>query len=160
MFWVRSFLLFAFSLTVVSMISMVFSSPEILSSISRILFVMLASMTPNFFPKFCNSRVVSLHDFFIVSISIFRFWMVLFISFACLIVFSCNSLRDFHVSSLRASSCLSVFSYISLRELFMSFLKFSIIIMRSEFRSESCFSSVIVYSELAMMGELGSDDAK
>ena len=37
MFWVRSFLLFAFSLTVVSMFFMVSSTPEILLSISCIL---------------------------------------------------------------------------------------------------------------------------
>jgi hypothetical protein len=37
----------------------------------------------------------------------------LFISFACLIVFPCNSLRDFCVFSFRASSCLPVFSCIS-----------------------------------------------
>jgi hypothetical protein len=67
-----------------------------------------------------NSRAVSLSDFFIVSISIFRSWMVLFISFNCLVVFSCNSLRDFCVSSLRASSRLPVLSCISLRESFLS----------------------------------------
>jgi hypothetical protein len=42
----------------------------------------------------------------------------------------------------------------------MSFLKFSIIIMRSSFRSESCFSHVMVYPGVAMVGELGFDDAK
>ena len=42
----------------------------------------------------------------------------------------------------------------------MSFSMSSVIIMRNEFRSESCFSSVIVYPGLAMVGELGSDDAK
>jgi hypothetical protein len=46
MFWVRMFLHFAFSLTVVSMFPMVFSAPEVLSSISYILLVILASMTP------------------------------------------------------------------------------------------------------------------
>jgi hypothetical protein len=40
-----------------------------------------------------------------------------FKSFTCSVVFSCNSLRDFCVSSLRASTCLPVFSCNSLREL-------------------------------------------
>ena len=60
------------------------------------------------------SRVVSLCDFFIVSISIFRSWMVLFNYFTCLVVFSCNSLRGFCVSSLRASTCLPVHICMSL----------------------------------------------
>jgi hypothetical protein len=71
---------------------------------SCILLVILASMTPDLFPRFSISRVVNLYDFFIVSVSIFRPRMVLFNVFTCLVVFSCNSLRDFCVSSLRAST--------------------------------------------------------
>jgi hypothetical protein len=66
-------------------------------------------MTPGLFSRFSISRVVILCDFFIVSVPIFRHWMVLFHSFNCLVVFSCNSLRDFYVFSLRASNCLPVF---------------------------------------------------
>jgi hypothetical protein len=32
--------------------------------------------------------------------------------------------------------------------------------MRSDFRPESCFSGVMVHPVLAMVGKLGSDDAK
>jgi hypothetical protein len=149
---------FAFFLVVVFMLYMKSSALGILCSISCILLVMLASMAPDFFPRISISRVVSLHDFFIVSTSIFRSLMVLFNSFTFLDMFSYNSLRDFCVSSLRAPSCLSVFSCISLRELFMSFLKSSIIVMRSDVNSVSCFSGVMVCPGLAIVGEFGSDD--
>ena len=42
----------------------------------------------------------------------------------------------------------------------MSFLRSSLIIMRSDFKLESCFSCMIQYLELAVLGELGSGDAK
>jgi hypothetical protein len=50
------------------MFSMESSAPEILSSISCILLLMLTSMVPDFFPRISTSRVVSLWIFFIVSI--------------------------------------------------------------------------------------------
>ena len=39
-------------------------------------------------------------------------------------------------------------------------LDVSISILRCDFKSESCFSSVLGYPGLAVVGELGSDDAK
>ena len=69
------------------------------------------------------------------------------------------NLQDYYGRLLYFGS-LPVFSCISLRELFMSFLKSSIIIMRYDFKSESCFSGVLGYPGLAVVGELGSDDAK
>jgi hypothetical protein len=43
----------------------------------------------------------------------------------------------------------------------MSFLKSSIIfIMRCDFKSESCFSSVLWYQGFGVVGELVSDDSK
>lgn len=101
-----------------SMFSMVSSVSEILSTLSYFLLVILTSVTLGLFPRFSISRVSILCDFFIVSISIFKSWTVLFNSFTCLIVFSCISLRDFCVSSLWASTCLPVFC-IFLRELLM-----------------------------------------
>jgi hypothetical protein len=122
---------------------------------------MLASLTPDLIPRFSISRVVSFYNFLIVSTSSFRFWMALSISFTCLVVFSCNYLRDFCVSSL---TLVPVYfcspSCISMRELFMPFLKSSIIIMRCDFQSECCFLGMLGYPGLAVVGELGSDDAK
>jgi hypothetical protein len=42
----------------------------------------------------------------------------------------------------------------------MSFLKSSISIMSYDFKSESCFSGVLGYPGLAVLGVLVSDDAK
>ena len=106
------------------------------------------------------SRVVSLWVYFIVSTSIFRSWIVLFNSITCLVVFSCNYLRDFCVSSLRTSTDLAVFSCIFLSELLMPFLKSSTSIMRYDFKSKSCFSCMLGYPGLAEVGMLGSDDGE
>ena len=133
MIWVRGFLLFAFSLTVVSMFSKVSSAPNILSSISCILLVMylwfLISFL-GFYLQGCLPLVIS----FIVSSSIFRSWMVLVNSFTCLVVFSSNSIREFCVLSLKAYTCLPVFFCNSFMELFMSFLKSFLIVMRWNFK--------------------------
>jgi hypothetical protein len=82
--------------------------------------------------------------------------MVLLNSFTRLVVFSCPSLRDFCVSSLMV---FYLFNHVLLY-VFMSFLKSSIIIMRFDFKSQSYFSGVLGYPGLAVVGELGSDDAK
>jgi hypothetical protein len=42
----------------------------------------------------------------------------------------------------------------------MSFLKFSITLMRCDFKSESCFSGVLGYPCIDVLGELHSDDTK
>jgi hypothetical protein len=86
--------------------------------------------------------------------------MVLFNSFTYLVVFSFKSLRDIRVYFLRSSTCLPVFYCVSLRELFVSFLNSTITIMRCNFKSESCFSSLMGYPGIAVVGELGSDVAK
>jgi hypothetical protein len=95
-------------------------------------------MTPDLFPRHSISRNASICDLFILSTSILRSWVVLLNSFNCLVMFSCNSLRVFCVSSLMASTYLLVFSCISLKELSM-FLKSSISIMRSSFKSNFAF---------------------
>jgi hypothetical protein len=78
--------------------------------------------------------------------------MVLLNSFTCLIVFSCIVC----VSSLRASTYLPVFSCISLREIVMSSLRLSIIFIKWNFRSESCFPGMLGNPGLNVVGELGS----
>jgi hypothetical protein len=136
----------------VPMFSMESSATEILSSISCILFLMLASMVPDFFPRVSISRVVSLWVFFIVSNSPFRSYMVLFNSITCLIVFSCISLRT--------STSLTFFSCISLSELLKPLLISSTSIMRYDFKSKSCFSGVLGYPGLSELGVLSSDDGE
>ena len=75
------FLCFEFSLTIVSVSSKVSSTSEILSSVSCILLLMLASVVSYLFPRFSIFRVAPICVFFIVSTSIFRSWTALFNSF-------------------------------------------------------------------------------
>jgi hypothetical protein len=77
------------------------SAPEIFSSISCSLLLILASVTLELFSIFYISRFVSLYDF-----SLFLFLFLdserfLFNSFISFILFSCNSLRHFCFFSLR-----------------------------------------------------------
>jgi hypothetical protein len=78
--------------------------------------------------------------------------MLLFNSFTFLLMFFCISLRNLCLSFLRASICLVVLFCIYLNDLFLSFLKFCIFILRWDFKSESCFSGELWYSEIAMVG--------
>jgi hypothetical protein len=133
------------------------SAPEILSSISCIQLLMVKSMVTDFFPRVSISRVASLCVFFIVSTSLFMSWMVLFNSMTCLVVFSCNSLGNFCVSSLRSSTCLAVFSYVSLSGLLKSFVMSSTIIKRYAFKSGSSISGVLGCPGLSGVGVLHSD---
>ena len=86
---------FVFYLIVVPIFSMESSASVILSSMSCILVLMLASMVPDFLPRYSISSVALLWVFFIVSTSLFRSWMVLLNSITCLVVFSFNSLSFF-----------------------------------------------------------------
>lgn len=95
------------------------------SSTSSILLLRLVSMIAVLFLRLYICRVASICDPFIVSLSIFRSWAILFNSFSCLFIFSYISLWDLFVCSLRPSSCLLMFSWTSLRELFIPFLKAS-----------------------------------
>jgi hypothetical protein len=119
MFWVRSFFHFLWLLCPCLLWYLL---PEILSSISCILLVVLVSMTPDLFPSVSFSSVAFLCDFLIAYISIFRSWVVLFNSFSCLFVFSCNSLKDFCVTSLLASTCYLLYIFKAVIYVLLKFL--------------------------------------
>jgi hypothetical protein len=120
---------------------------------------MLASITPDFFPRFSSPLVSA----FVISL-LFPF-SFLYLAWFCSVpspVWLCLPVifKAFFVSSLRSSTYLAVFSCISLRGLLMSFLKSSTIIIRCDFKSHSCFSLVLRYPGLDVVGEVGSGDAR
>ena len=126
MFWVRIILHFLWLLYPCSLWNLLHLG---LSRPSLVLLLMLVSPVSYFFPRVSIYRVVSLWVFFTISTSILRSWMDLFNSVTSLVVFSCNSLWDFCLSSLRSSTCVAVISYNSLRDslcfLFKGFYLFS-----------------------------------
>jgi hypothetical protein len=162
------------------MFSMEFSAPEILSSMSCILLLMLLPsiffltsflgfLSPNLSPyvisllfllQLLDRSWVDLFNYFtclvVFSCNSLRDFVCLFVCLfvyslrvsTCLPVFSCNSLREFCVSSLRASTYLVVFSCVSFRDLLMFSFKSSTSIMRYDFKCESCFSDVLGYPGL------------
>jgi hypothetical protein len=119
-FSIRNYLDLIFSLTDVSISFITSSMPETLSSISCILLVMLATVVPLNLPRFSISRILPDCVFFIASISISGLEQFYAFPLPGLIVFSCTSLRD----------------------LFISSLKVSIIFIRLDLRSLSCASAM------------------
>jgi hypothetical protein len=125
------------------MFSMESSAPEILSSISCILLLMLASMVPDFFPRVSISSVASLRVFFIVSTSPFHVldgFIQFHHLFGCLFL---QFLKEFLCFLFKVFYLFSRVLCISLSELLKSFLMFSTIIMRYAFKSGSSFSGVL-----------------
>lgn len=137
---------------------MVSSMPLILSSISCSQLMIFASIVPVLFHTFSISRVSSIFYFSIISISLFRAWAIFSIPSTFWLWFPVL-LRDLFDSSLRVSTYLTMFSCTSLGDLFI-YLKPSIIFKWWIVRSEFCFSGVLEYPGLAMVGELVCDGAK
>lgn len=63
------------------------SIPELLSAITYVLLVKIASAVPLSIPKYFISRIYLLHIFFIFSLSIFMSLAVLFVCFHCALLF-------------------------------------------------------------------------
>ena len=73
------------------------------------------------FSRFSIFRILSVCVYFISSISIFMYYIILVITFTCLIVFSCMCLRDlFHPKELHLFNCIVLYF---LRDLCISYLK-------------------------------------
>jgi hypothetical protein len=88
--YLHCFFALTFSLTDVSISSIVSSTPEILYSISCTLLVRLVSIVPVRFPRFSVSRILLCFLY-----CYFHFHVLhSFISFTCLIVFSYMAVRD------------------------------------------------------------------
>ena len=102
--------------------------------------MMLVSVVPDLFPRFSISRVVSICDLAVVSISIFQV-LDCFVQFLHLLDYI--FLYFFKGFICFLFTYFYLFDCTSLRGLFISLLKASIISMRWAFRSESCFSGVL-----------------
>ena len=145
--------------------------PRILYSISHILLVIFASVTPDILSKLSISWVSTFCCFHIVSISNYSSKTVLFNSFTCSLIFSSISLRDLFVST-----CLPLFSCffkgiclflpvclcfpVSLSRVYYIFLKGICHLQKWEVRPLYCFSVMLEYPGIALVEELGSDCAK
>jgi hypothetical protein len=140
MFCVRNFLALTFSLTHAPISSIVLSMSEILSSISCILLVMLASVFPVLFPRFYFLSLCFLYCFY------FYFW-VLYSFVYFLHLFNCIFLYVFKgcICFLFKDLYLCCYIFQSLRDLFISSLQTSIIFLRFLRLDIRSFSFASVY---------------
>jgi hypothetical protein len=152
-----NFLIFIFSLTVVSVSSRISSMPDSLSSISCILLVMLWWLLISFlgflsirlslfvFSLMFFSPVLDPEWFCSIPLSVWLCFLYFLKRFICFLSKGCYLF-----------TCVLLY----LSELFISFWNSSIIFMRWDFRSKSCFSGVFEYTGLVVVCSLPSPSLK